>query len=133
VPEHWRVEKPRIRDYRDLLVWQKAMDLAVAVEKICDQLPVRASNLKSQMRRSAGSIPANIADGNGRFSRHEYIRFLGIANGSVRELETQLEMAARICGRTEGIEAALKLSLDVVRLLAGLVRALRGKEKSPLP
>lgn len=125
--------KPKVRDYRDLLVWQKAMDLAVAVEKICDHLPVRAASLISQMRRSAGSIPANIAEGNGRFSRHEYIRFLGIANGSVRELETQLEIAARTYGRTESIESALKLSLDVVRLLAGLVRALRGKEKSPNP
>jgi four helix bundle protein len=127
------MEKPRIRDYRDLLVWQKAMDLAVAVEKICDQLPLRAASLKSQMRRSAGSIPANIAEGNGRFSRHDYIRFLGIANGSVRELETHLEMAARTYGRTENIEAGLRLALDVVRLLAGLVRALRGKEKSPIP
>jgi len=127
------MERPRVRDYRDLLVWQKAMDLVVVVERVCDQLPPRASSLASQLRRSATSIPANIAEGNGRFSRPEYIRFLSIANGSVRELETHLEIAARSYGRTGNIDAALKLALDVVRLLAGLVRALRGKAKATIP
>lgn len=127
------MERPKIRDYRDLLAWQKAMDLVVAVEKVCDQLPPKAAHLVSQMRRSAASIPANIAEGNGRFSRNEYIRFLGIANGSVRELETQLEIAARSYGRTENIEEALRLALDVVGLIAGLVRALKGKGKTTIP
>lgn len=124
---------PRVRDYRDLLAWQKAMDLVIVVEKVCDQLPTKASSLGAQMRRSAASIPANIAEGNGRFSRPEYIRFLGIANGSVRELETQLEIAARTYGRTANIDTAQKVTLDVVRLLAGLVRALKGKGKAPIP
>ena len=127
------MEKARIRDYRDLLVWQKAMDLVVVVEKVCEQLPPKASSLASQMRRSAASIPANIAEGNGRFSRNEYIRFLGIANGSLRELETQLEITARTHGRTSNIGAAQDLSLHVVRLLAGLVRALKGKGKATIP
>jgi four helix bundle protein len=126
------MEKPKVRDYRDLLAWQKAMDLVVAVEKVCDQLPPKASSLATQMRRSAGSIPANIAEGNGRFSRHDYIRFLGIANGSVRELETQLEIAARSYGRTINIDDSQKVALDVVRLLAGLVRALKGKGKAAI-
>jgi four helix bundle protein len=121
------MEKPRIRDYRDLIVWQKAMDLAVTTEKVCRRLPAQASHLASQMRRAAASIPANIAEGNGRFSRPEYLRHLSIANGSVRELETHLELAARNYGRTANIEAALRLTLEVSRLLAGLVRALRGK------
>ena len=103
------MEKARIRDYRDLIAWQKAMDLAVMTEKVCAQLPGRASHLATQMRRAAASIPANIAEGNGRFSRLEYIRHLSIANGSVRELETHLELAARNYGRTENVLVALGL------------------------
>jgi four helix bundle protein len=105
----------------------------VAVEKVCNQLPPKASTLAAQVRRSAASVPANNAEGNGRFSRNEYVRFLGIANGSVRELETQLEIAARTYGRTSSIETAQRLALDVVRLLAGLVRALKGKGKATVP
>ena len=127
------MEKTRIRDYRDLIAWQKAMELAVATEKVCEQLPPRAHYLAVQMRRAAGSIPANIAEGNGRFSRPEYLRHLSIANGSVRELETHLELAARNYGRTANIEAALKLALEVCRLLGGLIRALRGKGKATIP
>ena len=127
-----RMEKARIRDYRDLIVWQKAMELAVLTEKVCTQLPGRAGHLSTQMRRAAASIPSNIAEGNGRFSRPEYIRHLSIANGSVRELETQLELAARNYGRSPNIDAALGLTLEVCRLLAGLVRALKGRVKPPI-
>ena len=84
------------------------------------------------MRRAAGSIPANIAEGNGRFSRPEYLRHLSIANGSVRELETHLELSARNYGRAANIETALGLTLDVSRLLGGLVRALKGKGKATM-
>jgi four helix bundle protein len=85
------------------------------------------------MRRAAGSIPANIAEGNGRFSRQEYLRHLSIANGSVRELETHLELAARNYGRTANIETALELALEVCRLLGGLVRALKRQGKATVP
>ncbi|MEX2154691.1 MAG: four helix bundle protein [Gemmatimonadaceae bacterium] len=123
------MQKAPIRDYRDLIAWQKAMDLAVACEKVCVELPARASSLVTQIRRAAVSIPANIAEGNGRFSRPDYLKHLSIANGSVRELESHLEFAKRAYGRTEAIEASLKLALEVCKLLAGLVRALRGKKK----
>ena len=123
------MEQPRIRDYRDLIVWQKAMDLAVATERVCTQLPPAANHLATQMRRAAGSIPANIAEGNGRFSRPDYLRHLSIANGSVRELETHLELSARNYGRTSNITVALGLTLEVSKLLGGLVRALKGKGK----
>jgi four helix bundle protein len=124
------MQKAPIRDYRDLIVWQKAMDLALACEKVCVELPARASSVATQIRRCAVSIPANIAEGNGRFSRGDYLRHLSIANGEVKELETHLEFAARAYGRTAAIEAALKLAVEVSRLLAGLVRALRGKGKA---
>jgi four helix bundle protein len=123
------MQKAPIRDYRDLIVWQKAMDLAVACEKVCVELPARASSVATQIRRAAVSIPANIAEGNGRFSRLDYIKHLSIANGSVKELETHLEFSARAYGRTVAIEVALKLAVEVSRLLAGLVRALRGRTK----
>jgi four helix bundle protein len=123
------MQKAPIRDYRDLIVWQKAMDLALACEKVCVELPARASSVATQIRRCAVSIPANIAEGNGRFSRGDHLRHLSIANGEVKELESHLEFAARAYGRTEAIESALKLAIEVSRLLAGLVRALRGKGK----
>jgi four helix bundle protein len=123
------MEKAPIRDYRDLIVWQKAMDLALVCEKVCVELPARASSVATQIRRCAVSIPANIAEGNGRFSRGDYLKHLSIANGEVKELESHLEFARRAYGRTEAIEAALKLAVEVSRLLAGLVRALRGKGK----
>ena len=119
-----------IRDYRDLIVWQKAMELGIACERVCTELPTRASALVTQIRRAALSIPANIAEGNGRFSRPDYLKHLSIANGSTRELETHLEFARRVCGETESIKTALRLALDVTRLLGGLVRALRGRKKT---
>jgi four helix bundle protein len=123
------MQKAPIRDYRDLIVWQKAMDLAIGCEKVCVELPSRAASLATQIRRASISIPANIAEGNGRFSRGDYLRHLSIANGEVKELESHLEFAARAYGRTAAIDTALKLALEVSRLLAGLVRALRGKGK----
>ena len=127
------MQKTPIRDYRDLIVWQKAMDLAEASEKVCAALPTRASNVVSQIRRAALSIPSNIAEGNGRFSRVEYIRHLSIANGSLKELESDLHFVGRVYGRTKTLEAALQLATEVGKLLAGLVRALRGKEKVTIP
>jgi four helix bundle protein len=128
------MQKAPIRDYRDLIAWQKAMDPAVACETVAVELPGRASNLASQIRRAATSIPANIAEGNGRFSRPEYIRHLSIANGSVKELESHLELAARTHGRTAAIEVALKLALEVSRLLAGLSEPCEGRRRtSPSP
>jgi four helix bundle protein len=127
---HRKMQRAPIRDYRDLIVWQKGMDLALTCEKVCVELPARASSVATQIRRCAVSIPANIAEGNGRFSRGDYLRHLSIANGEVKELETHLEFAARAYGRTAAIEAALKLAVEVSRLLAGLVRALRGKGKA---
>lgn len=85
-----------VRSYRDLLVWQKAMDLAAAVYELTrsyshDEL----FGLTSQSRRSAASIPANIAEGYGRASRAACVNFLRIAQGSLKELECS---ARRRCG-----------------------------------
>ena len=82
---------------RDLKVWQKAMDLTVEVYALVKLLPPEESfGLSAQMRRSAVSIPSNIAEGQGRETMKEFIRFLAVARGSLRELSTQLEICERV-------------------------------------
>ena len=84
-------------DYKDLLVWQKAMDLTVEVYSIVKLLPQEETYaLSDQMRRAAVSIPSNIAEGQGRDSSKEFVRFLSVARGSLRELSTQLEICERL-------------------------------------
>jgi four helix bundle protein len=84
-------------DVRDLKVWQKAMDLTVEIYSLVKLLPrEEAYGLSDQMRRSAVSIPSNIAEGQGRDTMKEFVRFLSIARGSLRELSTQLEICERV-------------------------------------
>ncbi len=80
-----------IQSYRDLRVWQKGMDLAEICYLITREFPKEEMyTMTSQIRRAAASIPANIAEGYGREYRREYIQFLRIAQGSLKELETHL-------------------------------------------
>lgn len=82
------------RNFKDLRIWQDSMDLAVKVFKMTEQLPRQEIHgLSSQIRRSAVSVPSNIAEGWGRKRDKEFYRFLDIAYGSLCELETQLELA----------------------------------------
>ncbi|MBR6894337.1 MAG: four helix bundle protein [Bacteroidaceae bacterium] len=84
-------------DYRQLKVWQKAMDLTVEIYSLVNKFP-REENyaLYDQMRRSVVSIPSNIAEGQGRNSAKEFVNFLSIARGSLWELETQIEISERL-------------------------------------
>ena len=92
----------KIKNYRDLVVWQKAMDLTTMLYQIVRKLPKEETYaLSDQMRRAAISIPSNIAEGFGRNSTKEYIHFLYITKGSVCELETQLMLCVRIEYLTE--------------------------------
>ena len=85
------------KDYRDLSVWQKAMDFCVEVYALVRKLPTTETYaLGDQMRRAAVSVPSNIAEGNGRGAKAEYARFLAIARGSLLEVRTQLELAERL-------------------------------------
>ena len=85
------------KTHKDLDVWKRAMDLAADVYSITRQFPKEEQfGLISQARRSAVSIPSNIAEGAARNSRKEYAQFLYVALGSVSELETQLLLAARL-------------------------------------
>jgi four helix bundle protein len=78
-----------VKSYRELLVWQKAMELTVLVYRLTEGFPKREIyGLAAQIRRAGVSVPSNIAEGYGRGSRREYIQFLSIAQGSLKELET---------------------------------------------
>lgn len=87
----------QIKSYRDLVVWQKSMDLVVTVYNITDKFPKsEIYGLTSQMRRSSVSIPSNIAEGRRRGSKKEFRQFLIMAFGSGSELETQIEISKRL-------------------------------------
>ena len=91
----WSMSTP-IRTHRELLIWQRGMDLADAVEEFVRKLPASERfTLADQTKRAARSIPTNIAEGHGRFSPADFARFLTIAHGSLTELDTHLEFARR--------------------------------------
>jgi four helix bundle protein len=115
-----------ITSYRDLQVWQDAMKLAEVCYRMTALLPPdELFGLNTQIKRSAVSIPSNIAEGYGRGSAASYAHHLKIARGSLRELETQLLLMTRIeLAREEQIQPALGLCDEVGRKLHGLIRSL---------
>ena len=115
------------RSYRELVVWQKAMDLAASAYAVADMLPASERfGLANQMRRSAVSIPSNIAEGHERRSRADYRRFIAIACGSLAEFETQLSLAQRLHGiGSDATAQAESLADETGRLLRAIERALR--------
>ena len=115
-----------LRTHKDLDVWKKAMDLAAHVYSLTARFPKEELyGLTSQIRRSAVSIPSNIAEGAARHSRKEFIQFLHIASGSVAELETQLLLAIRM-GFIPG-DSIISHVEEVRKLLLGLLRSLKKK------
>jgi four helix bundle protein len=116
----------QIKSHRDLIVWRKAMDLVVAVYELTRGFPRdELYGLTSQIRRAAVSIPANIAEGQGRRSKPEFRQFLGNARGSLLELDTHLELALRLNYlkpvQHQGINERV---IEVGRILNGLLRSL---------
>ena len=123
------VEKP-MRSYQDLVAWQKAMDLVTNIYRVSHKFPrEEIFALTSQLRRAAVSVPSNIAEGQGRSSRKEFLYFLGTAKGSLSEVETQI-LIARNLGYIgeEDLPALLNLSAEVGRILNGLLASLRNKK-----
>jgi four helix bundle protein len=117
-----------VRSYRDLIAWQKAMDLSVAVFRLTETFPRREVYvLAAHLRKTSISIPSNIAEGQGRGATNDYLRFLRIARGSVQELETQLTLAQRL-GYLANDRASdlFALSAEVSRLVSGLAKSLGG-------
>ena len=91
-----------VRNYCDLVAWQKAMDLVESVYKATSQFPKEeVYGLTNQLRRAAVSVPSNIAEGQGRRSDNDFRRFLAIGHGSLREVETQVLIAQRLHYLTE--------------------------------
>ena len=119
----------KIQSYRDLRVWQAGMQLAEDCYRLTSRFPKEELfGMTSQIRRAAASIPANIAEGNGRENRGEYIQFLRIAQGSLKELETHLLLAERVSLVTsEEVQPLLTLCQDTGKMLRALIRALQKK------
>jgi len=122
----------QIRDYRDLIVWKEAMEIAELVYLLTRKFPrEEAFGMTAQMRRAAVSIPSNIAEGFGRAQRRTFIQFIRIAQGSLKELETQSLLSIRI-----GISSAEEsgdLSVRYERLGKRLVQFIRSLERSDGP
>ena len=112
----------KIESHRDLLVWQKAMDLAVETYKLTSNFPPSETyRLVSQITRAVASVPANIAEGSGRATRRDYANFLAIARGSLRGTETLLILAIRLkyLGQ-EQAQHTLNLLTEVSKMLTSL-------------
>jgi four helix bundle protein len=115
------------RNYRDLKVWVRAMEVVESIYSICKHFPDHEKfGLRSQMQRAATSIPSNIAEGQGRQHTKEFIQMLYVARGSLSELDTQLELAVRLnyCSQKLQSEALVGVN-EVGRMLNGLIRSLR--------
>ncbi|MGA7159114.1 MAG: four helix bundle protein [Acidobacteriaceae bacterium] len=122
------------KSFRDLLVWQRAIQLAVAVYKLTASFPPSEKfGLSFQLRRASVSVASNIAEGYGRMTRGEYLQFLGHARGSNSEVETQL-VIVRAINMSIGLEiqGAESLCADVGRLLNALMKSLRAAPEPKL-
>jgi four helix bundle protein len=111
-----------MKGYKDLIAWQKAMELVTAVYKVTQEFPKQELyGLTSQLRRAAVSIPSNLAEGQGRNSPREFYHFVGQARGSLLELETQLQIAHTLGYLSEHSLKRLLASTDEIsRMLNGL-------------
>ena len=115
-----------IRDYRDLLIWQRAMKLVTAIYNATASFPpAEMYGLASQIRRSAVSVPSNIAEGHARESEGDFRRFLAIARGSLAELQTQL----LLCGELgyledEAVATLFSSSEELARMIRGMQKSL---------
>jgi four helix bundle protein len=113
-----------LKSYKELIVWQKAMDCVVATYEVTNHLPKSEMyGLASQMRRAAVSVPSNIAEGYQRYNRGEYKQFLHIADASCSELETQIELVMRLYPSVD-VMKALPILQEVQKMLFVLIRKL---------
>jgi four helix bundle protein len=116
--------KERVRRH-GLLVWQRAMDLAVGIYGLIRNFPVEERfSLADQMRRCAVSIPSNIAEGAARASKREFVQYLYIALGSASELDTQIQIAQRV-GYIEDVTAHREAILVIKKMINALITSLK--------
>jgi four helix bundle protein len=120
------------RGFRDLKVWQVSMDLVETVYRLSADFPKSEQfGLASQIRRAATSVPSNIAEGSGRESSKEFLQFLAIAKGSLREVETQFLIATRLHYLDQiQTDCLLNLISEVAKMLNGLMTSLKTRLKN---
>jgi len=118
----------RINTFRDLIVWRKAIDFVTSIYKLTTAFPVNELyGLSSQIRRCAISIPSNIAEGYGRRSTKDYVRFLNIAMGSIYELQTQLEIGLNLNFISKSdYESVYKNIREIEIILRSLITKING-------
>ncbi len=112
--------------FRELVVWQRAIENSIAVYGLTSQFPIQEIyGLTSQLRRASVSVASNIAEGYGRTSRKEFRHFLGMARGSNCELATQLVLAEKLgFGEQAKIDAAARLAVEVGKMLNAMIKRL---------
>ena len=119
-----------MEDYRNLVVWQKSMDLVKQVYALTRLLPKEEIfALSNQIRRAVVSIPSNIAEGYGRHSRNDYLRFLNIARGSKNEVETQLQICLMLDYlKPEDIAETQAVCTEVGKMLNSLINTVESQK-----
>ena len=124
------MSKADIKSYRDLLVWQQAMDLAVLCYSLTRSFPREEMfGFTSQIRRASASIAANIAEGHGRENSGSFVQFLRIAQGSLKETETHLLLSERVgLLKADQLAPAMKACDEIGRILRSLIRTLQDKQ-----
>ena len=116
-----------IKTYKDLLIWQKSMALVSEVYKLTKSFPNEEMfGLSAQLRKASVSVPSNIAEGYGRNSTKDYVRFLHIAIGSLYEIQTQIEIAFELKYLpSEDFTRLDKLMKEIERMISSLLRKLK--------
>ncbi len=119
----------KLSDYKQLIVWQKSMDLTVEIYSLVKYLPKEETYaLSDQMRRAVVSVPSNIAEGRGRLYRKEFLWFVSISRGSLYEIETQLEVCERLNYIDKSkTEKAKNLIIEISKMLNALANTLETK------
>jgi four helix bundle protein len=124
-----------VRTFRDLVVWQKAIDLVTEIYRVTQKLPKEEMfGLISQLRRAAVSVPSNIAEGQGRLTEKEFRQFLGNARGSLSEVETQIIIAKNLGYLDESNFKDLSAMIaEVGRVLNGLIASVISEKRTKKP
>jgi four helix bundle protein len=121
-----------MNDFRELIIWQKAMDMIVDIYKISAKFPSEERyGLTSQIRRAVISVPSNIAEGFGRKTTSDFIHFLHISRGSLYEFQTQLEVSLRLSfiSKNEADELLVKAK-EIEKMINSLILSLKKRIKS---
>ena len=129
------MSETKIMSFRDLETWQVAMDLAVGVHRVAEQLPPsHRYELGSQVRKAATSVPSNVAEGHAHRGERTFLRHIRIALGSLAEVETQLEVAIRLQFlRREDTKSIEEFIRRTGQLLHGLERSLKRRIQKVVP